>query len=121
MGAKAPKDNIMERTIEWKTRLAQKIMTRMRELNVTSKIKATKTIGKKGKPVLQIEMPNSLPGLPGDGNDRVTLKDILAVAATRGPIELWYCRALANKHKLNITFMDRYFYHGDDEFNSLEK
>jgi hypothetical protein len=119
MGAKAPKDYIMEKDTEWKTRIAKQIMTKMRELNIPSKIKTTKVIGKRGKPVIQVEMPNSLPGLPGD--DRVTLKDILEVVGTKKPVELWYCRALANKHKLNVPFMDRYFYHEDDEFDSLQK
>lgn len=104
---------------EWKTRLSKQIIARMEELNIKARIKTTRVIGKKGKPVTQVEMPESLPGLPGD--DKITRKEILLRASTRKPVELWYCRAVATRHKLDVRFMDRFFYHGEADFSSQEK
>lgn len=122
MGAKAPLDIIMEnieKDDEWKTRLSKQIIARMKELNIKTRIKTTRVIGKHGKPVTQVEIPESLPGLHGD--DRITKKEILLRASAKKPVELWYCRAVATRHKLDVRFFDWFFYHGEADFSSQEK
>jgi hypothetical protein len=42
--------------------------------------------------------------------DPLTIEEVQAVVTDKIQPQLWWCRAAANKIKLNIPFMDWYFY-----------